>query len=176
MFEIYSPGEDSYLMQRVLKSKIKDKKIRALEIGVGSGIILQTLKEMGVQEIFGVDINCKAVSRCKNLGFKVIESDLFYDISRKEKFDLIIFNPPYLPEDEREIISSRISTTGGKNGSEIINRFLEQAKDYLSKKGRIFLLTSSFTKRINFLNYSKNILGREKLFFEELFVFELKIS
>jgi len=63
---------------------------------------------------------------------------------------------------------------GGKKGSEIINKFLKQSKKHLKKDGRIFLLTSSLTKEINFLDYEKKLIISKKLFFEKLFIWELK--
>ena len=95
----------------------------------------------------------------------------FLDI--KEKFNLIIFNPPYLPEDSREPKYSQIATTGGKKGSEITNKFLEQAKKHLEKNGKILLLTSSLTKAIKWKNWKKKLLTKKKLFFERLYVFEI---
>jgi len=83
---------------------------------------------------------------------------------------LIIFNPPYLPREKHD---EGKDTTGGKNGSEIINKFLNQAKAHLNKNGKILLLTSSFTKNINWLDYKKELLGTKSLFFEELYVWEL---
>ncbi|MDP2672370.1 MAG: protoporphyrinogen oxidase, partial [Nanoarchaeota archaeon] len=85
------------------------------------------------------------------------------------------FNPPYLPRNSKEPTDSQLSTTGGAEGGEIINEFLKEAKNYLEENGRIFLLTSSLTKNINYQNYHKKLLGKEKLFFEELFVWELRI-
>ena len=75
--------------------------------------------------------------------------------------------------DEREPEDSRIATTGGKNGSETINKFLKEAKKFLKKDGKIFLVSSSLTKGLNFLGYKKKKIGEEKLFFEKLFVWEL---
>lgn len=171
--EIYLPLEDSYLLSETLKKQIKNLDIKFLEIGIGSGIQLQTAKHLGIKNIFGADINPGAVKHCKSLGFDCIQSDLFENI--KGKFDIIAFNPPYLPLDKREPKSSQLVTTGGKKGSEIINKFLKQAKKHLAKDGRIFLLTSSLTKAINWLDYKKKILAKKKLFFEELFVWELHI-
>ena len=174
---IYEPAEDSYLMQGVLKKQIEKKKIKVLEIGCGSGILLQTLKDLGVStsNIFGVDINKTAVKKCSGLGFKCTHSNLFSNI--KDKFDLILFNPPYLPEDKnnKEDKESKLATTGGKKGSEIINKFLKQAQKHLTKQGKIFLLISNLTKDINWFGYNKKLLAKKKLFFEELQVWELSL-
>ncbi len=175
MDEIYQPAEDSYLLSKVLENfllKIDNRKLKVLEIGSGLGIQLLTLKKFGVKNILGVDINKKAVQHCKKLGFNSSVSDLFEKVSGK--YDVIIFNPPYLPEDSREPEDSRIATTGGKKGSEIINKFLKQAKNHLAKNGRIFLVTSSLTKGLDFAGYLKKKVGEEKIFFEELRVWELE--
>jgi len=178
--EIYPPKEDSYFLTQILEEQIlkflnqKSNPI-ILEIGSGSGIQLETSLKSGIkkQNIYSCDINPLSVKHCKNLGFNCIYSDLFETI--KGKFDLIIFNPPYLPEDSLESESSRISTTGGETGNEIINEFLKQAIHYLNKNGKIFLLVSSFSGEIDFLDYKKKILAKRKLFFEELIIWELRV-
>jgi release factor glutamine methyltransferase len=179
MSEVYSPAEDSYFLSNILNEELpklleKNEGLKFFEMGSGSGINLKTALNLGVkkQNIFSVDINPEAVKQCKKLGFNFVESDLFEKV--KGKYDIIIFNPPYLPLDKREPKSSRIVTTGGKKGSEIINEFLKQAKKYLEDEGGIFLLVSSKTKGIDFLDYKKKILGKKKLFFEELIVWELR--
>jgi release factor glutamine methyltransferase len=181
MVRIYPPAEDSYLMSRILKEQIpilleKKPDLKFLEIGAGSGIHLETVYNSGVKKenIFSSDINKNAVSHCNLLGFKCVYSDLFENISGK--YFIIIFNPPYLPEDSREPAESRLATTGGSKGNEIILRFLKEAKDYLEKDGRIFLITSNLSEKINFqeLDYEAKELGCEKMFFERLCIWELK--
>ncbi|MCA9487548.1 MAG: DUF2431 domain-containing protein [Nanoarchaeota archaeon] len=168
---MYEPEEDSYLLSETLKKQIKNKKLKVLEIGIGSGIQLETLNELGVTAIFGVDINKDAVKLCLKKGFNCAVSNLFSKV--EGKFDLIIFNPPYLPEDKREDEESKLATTSGEKGSELINKFLNQAEKYLSKKGKIFLLTSSLTKGINWKYWKKKKIAEKKLFFEKLFVWKL---
>ena len=99
-----------------------------------------------MKNIKGVDINKEAIKHCKKLGFDCFYSNLFSKV--KEKFDVILFNPPYLQENKKEDEESKLATTGGKEGSEIVNKFLEQVKKHLNKNGKIFLLTSSLTKGI----------------------------
>ena len=173
---IYKPAEDSFLLADVLKKEIPklikvNSNLSLLEIGSGSGIQLQTARKLGIkkQNILSTDININAVKYCKKLGFNCIQSNLFAKI--KGKFDLILFNPPYLPENKYD---KEKDTTGGKLGSEIINKFLRQARLHLKKEGKILLLTSSLTKNINWQGYEKTKLTSKKIFFEELMVWEVR--
>jgi len=181
MSEIYPPSEDSYFLSRILKEKIplllkENPDLKFLEIGTGSGIHLETAFNLGIkkQNIFSCDINKKSVNHCKLLGFNCIHSDLFKNI--EGKYNLIVFNPPYLSEDK---FDKKPDTSGGKKGDEIIIRFLKEAKKYLKKNGKIFLLLSSLTPVKNieeeFKNYNKKFLGKERLFYEELYIWELSI-
>ena len=183
MYEIYEPAEDSYLMSDVLKKELKkllivNSELKLLEIGVGSGINLDVALKVGVnrKNIIGTDINSKAVSYCKSLGFKVIKSDLFSNV--KGKYNLIIFNPPYLPLDKDEPKSSRMATTGGRKGNEIIIKFLKQAQRHLNKDGKIFLITSSLSEEVNFdkLDYKAVKINYKDLFFEKLHLWKLEVT
>jgi len=178
--DFYQPAEDSYLLTEILKKQIPklletNPDLTFLEIGAGSGIHLQTAYNSGIkkQNIFSVDINQNAVNHCKALGFHCIHSDLFENI--KGKWDIIIFNPPYLPEHK---FDNNSDTSAGKK-QEVIVRFLQQAKNYLDPDGKIFLLLSSYTPMQNInqelKNYKTKLLGNEKLFYEELFVWELTL-
>ena len=177
MTSIYEPSDDSYLLKETLEKNIpimvnKNPNLKFLEIGCGSGIQLETALNLGMKKenIFSCDIHQIAVKKCKNLGLNCVKSDLFEKI--KGKFDLIIFNPPYLPENK---FDKEKDTTGGKKGSEVINKFLIQSKNHLNSKGKILILTSSLTKGINWLNFKKKLLAKQKLFFEELYVYGLSL-
>jgi release factor glutamine methyltransferase len=182
MSSIYQPSEDSFLFSRVLKEQLpkllkENSNLKFLEIGTGSGIHLETALNCGVKKenIFSSDINKDSVSHCNVLGFNCIYSDLFENITGK--FDLIAFNPPYLPEDSREPKDSAVATTGGKKGNEIILKFLKQAKNCLKENGKVFLITSSLAKEVDFkkMGYKEKEIGCERLFFETLCVWELRI-
>ena len=125
---IYQPAEDSYLMSRILKEQIptlleRNNNLRFFEIGAGSGIHLETAYNVGIKKenIFSSDINMNSVEHCNSLGFNCVHSDLFENI--EGQYDIIIFNPPYLPLDAKEPQDSALSTTGGSRGDEIILRF-----------------------------------------------------
>lgn len=180
MPEIYQPEEDSYFISEVLKKELPkilkiNPELNFIEIGVGSGINLKTALKLGIKKenILGTDINEDAVNHCINLGFDCIKSNLFDKV--KGKFDVIAFNPPYLPEDEKEPIDSKIETTGGEKGNEITIKFIQEAKNYLKDEGVIFVVTSSLSKRISFdyFGYIGKEIERKNLFFEKLSVWKL---
>ena len=179
---IYEPSDDSYLLQETLEKFLEknNKSIKILDIGSGSGIQAQTCRKLGFKKILTSDINKGAIKDLKKFGFKTRKSNLFSKI--EGKFDLIIFNPPYLPEDKLEPSDSKINTTAGKHGYEIIIKFLKQSKFHLNRNASILLVFSSLSKpgiilkKAGQLGYNYNLLNSKKLFFEELYIFEFRIK
>jgi len=178
MQEIYQPEQDSYLLKKSLIKylKNKSKSFKILDMGSGSGIQALTCRELGFKNILTADINLDAVKHLKKQKLTAIKSNLFSNLKNK-KFDLIIFNPPYLPESKYD---KQLDTTSGKKGYETITKFLKQAKKHLNKQGSILLLFSSFSQpkiilqRAEKLEYDIKLLDKNRIFFEELFVYELK--
>ena len=121
------------------------------------------------------DINQDAVELVKTKGVKAYQSDLFENV--EGKFDLIIFNPPYLPKDKLEDKESKKKTTGGKFGYEILEKFFSQVNKYLNKNGKILIVFSSLTNKnkidkiINENNFKFKLLEEEKVFFETLYCY-----
>jgi len=171
---IYEPEEDSYLLEKQVKKYAK-KGMKVLDLGTGSCIQALAAKENGA-EVLAADINPEAVNLAKAKGIKSIKSDLFSKV--KGKFDLIILNPPYLPEEAYEDKATKLFTTGGKQGHELIERFLKEAKKHLNKDGMILLVFSTLTGNVENLfkkyDYEFKKLDSKKVFFEEIFVYELK--
>ena len=172
--KIYQPAEDSYFFADFIKKYLKKNKINSyLDIGTGSGILAETAsKFLNKKNILTVDINPEAVKLLNQKKFKAIKSNLFEKV--KTKFDLITFNAPYLPFDEREPKESQVATTGGKKGDEISLKFLKQAKKHLKKNGKILLLISSLTPINKIQKLNPKIVARKKLFFEQLLILEFK--
>lgn len=166
---IYRPREDSFLLRKQVRKYAKGK---VLDMGTGSGIQALAALE-NTKDVLAVDINPEAVEKLKKKGVNAIVSDLFANV--KGKFDVIIFNPPYLPDDPEEDEESRLTTTGGKQGHELTERFLKEAKKHLNKKGIILLLFSSMTGDVDSilkkLKYKFILLDKKKMFFEEIYVY-----
>lgn len=177
---IYHPREDSFLLEREVKKHSKGKSF--LDLGTGSGIQAKAAKQAGAKSILCVDINEEALNELKAQGFNTIKSNLFSNINIKEKFDLIAFNPPYLPKDKREDKESALTTTGGKKGDEIIIKFLKDVKKHLNKNGISLLVISSLTPKERILkileenSLKHKVVSSQKFFFETLEVWEIKKS
>jgi release factor glutamine methyltransferase len=177
---VYQPEEDSHLLEKEVRSYIEnteDKNSRVLDMGSGSGFQALACIKAGIKKsnILCADIDSEAIKHLKNLKLKTRKTNLFSNI--KKKFDLIIFNPPYLPEDKYD---KGLDTTAGKKGYEIIIRFLKQAKSHLKKQAGILLLISSLSRpefinsKAKKLGYKIKKLSDKKLFFERLEVWELR--
>jgi len=172
---IYTPREDSLFLNKFVKRYARGY---VLDMGTGSGIQAITAAKKA-KKVVGVDISAKVIEYCKqhykNKKIEFIRSDLFSKL--KQKFDVIIFNPPYLPEDVR---LKDLTVNGGKKGYEVIERFLNKANDYLKTNGCILLLFSSLTDKEKIHKilqenlFSYKFLGERKIFFETLYVYKIE--
>lgn len=137
---VYEPSNDSFLLMELIEI---DGDERVLEIGCGSGIISIHCASEGC-EVTAVDISEKAVKNTlrnaerNGLDIDVKVSHLFSSLSGK--WDIIVFNPPYLPEIEELEHDPRWD--GGKQGDEIIVEFLFKAGKSLSEEGKIYFVYS----------------------------------
>lgn len=149
--EVYEPEEDSFLFAENLRVK---RGSRVLDMGTGSGI-LGILAAEQAEEVLAVDINPLAI-RCTKQNAKrnltqanmyFLQGDLFAPIVQSVKFDLILFNAPYLPseKDEEDSWLGR-SWTGGITGRAVIDRFISQVPPHLEEKGEILLMQSNLAK------------------------------
>ncbi|MDD5418077.1 MAG: methyltransferase [Candidatus Nanoarchaeia archaeon] len=169
--KFYEPAEDSLIL---LKWVEKLSKGRVLDMGTGSGIQAMGASKKA-DEVIAVDINPDAVKASKEWikekdikNVKVMLSDLFSNV--EGKFDVIIFNAPYLPEDEEVKDTDTM-------GRETTLKFLREANNYLNKNGFILLVVSSHTNMDDVARAGKKfkieILEKATLFFEELYVLKL---
>jgi release factor glutamine methyltransferase len=183
---VYYPREDSILLAEALSSyNIRGK---CLEMGCGSGLSSIVMARAG-GDVTAVDVDEEAILAIKKnaeingVSLDVVKSDLFDEIDKNEKFDLITFNPPYLPEGQEDYMKYlkdiKHQVFGGKTGREIIARFLKEAGFHLNKNGKILLQISTATdieKTIDMCNehgFSASVIARKKIPWEELVVIEI---
>ena len=210
---VYAPSDDTYLILDYFKNKIDNSYFdginineikNLLDLGTGTGIIaifFLLIKKKIINfspKIYASDISENAI-KCAKLNQKAneiydeinfIHSDLFnsFPDSLKNLFNIIIFNPPYLPssrlikgEQKKDI---DYSWNGGEKGYEVLINFLENVIPFinLKKKHYIYCITSSRMnlretyKLITSLDYNFQILKKNHLFFEDLFLIRLRYN
>jgi len=178
--KVYVPAEDSELLIENLVD-VKNKSV--LDVGTGSGIQAINAVKQGALKVIGIDINPYAVECAKiNSELNEIDSkklffktgDLFKNID--EKFDVILFNAPYLPTSDEEKLEKYLNYAfdGGKDGREVLDKFLDEVANYLKKDGIIQILQSSLTdgnktiEKMEKLGFVAKQTGSLKFLFEEL--------
>ncbi len=173
---VYYPREDSILLAEFLGMQDINGKI-VLDVGTGCGLLAAIAVKNGGM-VSAIDIDKRAVKAAKKnfklnkVDIKCFKSDLFEKVSGK--FDLIVFNAPYLPE---EIKAGNKSWAAGE-GLAVIKSFIEKSRKYLKKNGKNLLLVSSATgleKIYDILAKNKckfQIIAEKKIPWENLIVIE----
>ncbi|MDD1729049.1 MAG: methylase [Methanospirillum sp.] len=141
--QVYQPAEDTFLLLEAASQEIQVHD-RVLEVGVGSGYISSHLRSL-CRFLVATDRNPHAAGMAYSSGVPVVLTDLSAGLVGP--FDLILFNPPYLPTDPAERIDDwlELALDGGCTGRDVIARFLQEIPEVLAPKGRVLLLISSLT-------------------------------
>lgn len=143
--DVYEPAEDSALLAGVVAEHVQAAD-RVLDVGTGSGYVAERLAEATNSWVLGVDVNPHACRRAAERGVRVVRGDLTRPF-RDGAFDAVVFNPPYLPADPETVWDDWLETalSGGENGREVIERFLDDVGRVLAAGGSVFLLVSTVT-------------------------------
>ena len=168
--QIYWPAEDSLLMLDALDPDLSGKV--CLDLGTGSGIVAIEMAKRGCCTVAS-DISqrsCLLASRNAELnGLEVhtVQGDMtrhFRDLA----FDLIAFNPPYLPGrgDPR--------WAGGRRGRELIDALIDDLPRLMREKALIlhadFNLPELTLRKAEKMGLRAEICLRRKLAFHELMI------
>lgn len=173
---VYRPSEDTFLMLDAI-SDFSFKEKRTLDLGTGSGILgLFAAIQGAIVTLTDVDEAAvrHAVSAAQSLGVDVnaVVSDLFQNVSAQ--FDVVLFNPPYLPS------TTTVDTAidGGQHGTVLVDRFLRELPDKLKRDGTAFLLLSSLNDPSSLARkydeFIFTLIRKRAFFFEELQVSRLR--
>ena len=175
---VYIPSDDTFLLAKNLEIKEGQS---VLEIGTGSGLV-SMYASLLTDDVTATDINYNALELAeKNFKLNNINTiklefgDLFEPVKDK-KFDVILFNTPYLPTDSDDIINDDLNYAfdGGLDGRKVIDRFINDVSNHLNDKGIVQIIQSSLSDNDRTLHmFDRNgfiaeIAASEKFFFEEI--------
>jgi len=131
--------ETEHLVEKALELANDFAAPKIVDIGTGSGAIAVTVAlELPQAAITAVDLSPEALEiaqeNAENLGAKINfkNGDLLEDI--EESFDLVLSNPPYIPESDRASLAVEVrehepamALFAGDDGLEVYRRLIPQA-------------------------------------------------
>ena len=145
------PSEYTAALIQVLRRRpecVRGAKV--LEMGCGSGVVLAALGAMGAASLSGIDIEGEAVasgrSLLRELGHdaELFHGDMWQPVAGC-RFDLIVANLPHFPMEHIEV-AGRLPTwsSGGADGREFLDPFIEGLADHFTAKARAVLTHNAF--------------------------------
>jgi len=180
MTEPYKPREDSLLLRRIVEGLSAEA---ALEIGCGVGFVLESLAQR-CRWVIGadVDMNSLLLAKARLVDRGLANFDLICCSSaeafKANSFDLVVFNPPYLPSEKIE----DLAVDGGEGGVEVTLNWLSECARVVKPSGKVVLITSSLAsqdlliKGVRQLGFKIKLISSQPLFFEELYAYELTLG
>lgn len=194
--DVLSPRSDTEIMlEQAIEILNKLEQPKILELGIGSGcIILSILADIPTSSGVGIDISEKALAiadinaekldidekRLVLLKAGWFDKDIMEKLIEYAPFDMILSNPPYIPEGEISLLDEEvknydplIALNGGKDGLRDYFRINELAYNLLKPDGYLLLEAgdslqlkkiSSMAQTIglNFVNIIKDLAETER--------------
>jgi len=156
---VYEPNEDTFILLDALENEFFKKPNNSVnlvcEIGTGNGVPGVFMNKLfGKAFVMMTDINpvaiqcsTETISRNKcaaNTG--LIQQSLFQGFRENLKFDVIIFNPPYVVTENASVNQAQTEKSiyaaldGGLFGLKIVEIFLSELKNHLHKNGKCYMV------------------------------------
>jgi len=131
------------------------REIHVADVGTGSGVLaICCAKLLPDTFVTAIDISPAAleIARHNALSHEVsdrielVQSDLFENLPAEKRFDLIVSNPPYVTSAEMELLDGdvrrhepRVALDGGLQGTDVIERLIQQANQRLRPGGWLLM-------------------------------------
>jgi release factor glutamine methyltransferase len=178
--DVYQPAEDTHLLADAAVEEIPAR-ARVLDVGTGSGYVAATVRDETGADVVGVDLNPFALRQAADRGVPVVRGDLVAPF-REDAFDVVVFNPPYLPRDEDAERDDwmEVALSGGETGREVVEDFFDSLGRVLAPEGFALVLVSTLTGVEEVVEYageqgfSAAAIREESFPFETLTVLKLR--
>jgi release factor glutamine methyltransferase len=164
-----------YIIDMVKSNKRESEKLRILDIGSGSGAIGCSLASyIKNSSVYAIDISDIAVKvskknkeRLELENYVILKRDIFDEIWEELKgFDIVVSNPPYIPEKDIEGLQVEVSKyepklalVGGKSGYDYYTRIIDIIHRLLKPDG-VLVMEHGYDqseKIVKMLNEKKGI-------------------
>jgi release factor glutamine methyltransferase len=149
----FRPSEYTGMLMHVLKARAHTFELGAgLDMGVGSGVLLATLGLLGVECLYGVDVDADAMQASgrllRQIGLldraRLLQGFLWEPVGDR-KFDVVVANLPNFaatkPSDPHHSV---LWSMGGANARELIDPFLAGLRAHLHDTGVAFMTQNVF--------------------------------
>ena len=181
------------ILEKVLKTKTfhtnaKEKQLKILDIGTGSGCIPISLKKsLPFAEITAIDVSNEALTIAKKnavlnkVDINLTQQYILNTTSLNQLYDVIVSNPPYVRESEKKEIKNNVLNNEphmalfveDNNPLVFYNKIAELAKNHLSENGTLFFEINQYLgketveliklKGFNKIQLKKDIFGRDRI-------------
>jgi release factor glutamine methyltransferase len=145
---VFRPISDTWLLAGALRERAPGA--RVLDVCTGSGALAVTAALAGASAVTAVDVSRRAVltarmnARLNGATIDARRSNLF-DALHDQRFDVIVANPPYVPDpsgDELPTRGARRAWDAGHDGRLILDRLIAEAPSHLRPGGTLLLVQS----------------------------------
>jgi len=175
--------ETEELVDWIIKDTSKVKNIKILDIGTGSGCIAISLaKNIPNAEVFAIDVSPTALkianenALINKVSVNFIETDILNLDKLPTEFDIIVSNPPYVRDLEKEMMHQNVLANEPhlalfvKNDNPLLfyNKIADLAKHHLNTEGKLYFEINQYlgkdTKELLRLKGFKNIDLKKDIF------------
>jgi release factor glutamine methyltransferase len=166
----------------------KSSGLKILDIGTGSGCIAISLaKNIPNAQVFAIDVSEKALATAKrnailnDVNVKFIEQNILETLDLKQEFDIIVSNPPYVRNLEKEEIKKNVLEhephlalfVEDNNALIFYRKIAELARKNLSNSGQLYFEINQYLgvemvdllEKMDFKNIElrKDIYGNDRM-------------
>lgn len=172
-----------WIIKEIQEKRKKKKNLNILDIGTGSGCIAISLaKNLDNANIWALDISKKAIeitkknAKLNNVDVQILNEDILDLEQLPVKFDIIVSNPPYVRELEKQEIKNNVLENEPhlalfvKDNDPLLfyDKIADRAKKYLNPNGELFLEINQYLAKetITLLRQKgfKNIVLKKDIF------------
>ena len=183
---VYEPEADTFLLMDALDQDAAMLRglspATILEVGTGSGLVITHLARdilpAGSCFAFAVDVNPFAIATARETwqrnvvltpppALECIRGDLVTMLrGGRSSFDVVLFNPPYVPTSEEEIAKAhadhdflQMAFSGGPKGRLVVDRFLLRLADVLSAGGLAYVIALEANEPEEMIHFAEEASG-----------------